>query len=78
MLHLFRDAKLVAEPAAAVATAGLLGPLRERLQGKRVGVLVCGSNIDPARFAELLARGAWLRDAGFDAPLPEMVQGSVQ
>lgn len=74
MLHLFRDAKLVAEPAAAVATAGLMGPLRERLQGKRVGLLVCGSNIDPARFAELLARGARLRDGA----LHEMVQGSVQ
>lgn len=74
MLHLFRDAKLVAEPAAAVATAGLLGPLRQRLEGKRVGLLVCGSNIDPVRFAELLARGARLRDAG----LPVMPEGSVQ
>jgi threonine dehydratase len=62
MLHLCRDAKLVAEPAAAVATAALLGPLRERLQGKRVALLVCGSNIDPARFAELLCRGARIRD----------------
>ncbi|NVM77691.1 threonine dehydratase [Duganella sp. SG902] len=62
MLHLFRDAKLVAEPAAAVATAGLMGPLRERLTGKRVGLVVCGSNIDPVRFAELLARGARIRD----------------
>lgn len=62
MLHLFRDAKLVAEPAAAVATAGLMGPLRERLAGKRVGLVVCGSNIDPVRFAELLARGARIRD----------------
>jgi threonine dehydratase len=62
MLHLFRDAKLVAEPAAAVATAGLMGPLRERLEGKRVGLVVCGSNIDPVRFAELLARGARIRD----------------
>jgi len=58
MLYLFRDAKLVAEPAAAVATAALFGPLRERLAGKRVALLVCGSNIDPARFAELLCRGA--------------------
>lgn len=74
MLHLFRDAKLVAEPAAAVATAGLLGPLRTRLAGKRVGLLVCGSNIDPARFAELLARGARLREAG----LPAIAEGSVQ
>lgn len=57
MFYLYRDAKLVAEPAAAVATAALLGPLRERLDGKRVGLIVCGSNIDSARFAELLARG---------------------
>ena len=62
MLHLFRDAKLVAEPAAAVVTAALFGPLRERLGGKRVALLVCGSNIDPARFAELLCRGARIRD----------------
>nr|WP_315219218.1 threonine/serine dehydratase [uncultured Duganella sp.] len=62
MLYLFRDAKLVAEPAAAVATAALFGPLRERLKGKRVALLVCGSNIDPARFAELLCRGARIRD----------------
>ena len=62
MLHLFRDAKLVAEPAAAVATAALFGPLRARLEGKRVALLVCGSNIDPARFAELLCRGARIRD----------------
>ncbi len=58
MLYLFRDAKLVAEPAAAVAAAALFGPLRERLAGKRVALLVCGSNIDAERFAELLCRGA--------------------
>ena len=38
--------KLAVEPAGAAATAALVGPLRERLAGKRVGVLVCGSNID--------------------------------
>jgi threonine dehydratase len=56
MQHLFRDMKLVAEPAAAAATAALLGPLRERLDGKRVALIVCGSNIDAARFGELLGR----------------------
>ena len=56
MHHLFRDMKLVAEPAAAASTAALLGPLRERLDGKRVALIVCGSNIDAARFGELLAR----------------------
>ncbi|HJV62909.1 MAG TPA: threonine/serine dehydratase [Albitalea sp.] len=58
MHWLYRDMKLVAEPAAAAATAGLLGPLRARLDGKRVALIVCGSNIDPASFATLVARGA--------------------
>jgi threonine dehydratase len=44
MLHLCRDAKLVAEPAAAVATAALLGPLRERLPMLKVD-LHCHSNV---------------------------------
>jgi len=47
----------VAEPAAAAATAAILGPLRERLKGKRIGLIICGSNIDAARYAELLERG---------------------
>lgn len=55
MLLLFRDAKLAAEPAGAATTAALCGPLRERLRGKRVGVIVCGSNIDLAGFAAHLA-----------------------
>jgi threonine dehydratase len=58
MMHLYRDMKLVAEPAAAAATAALLGPLRDRLDGKRVALIVCGSNVDPQRFAQLLARGS--------------------
>lgn len=57
MFHMFRDAKLVAEPAAAAATAALLGPLHARLNGKRIGLIVCGSNIDTVRYAELLERG---------------------
>ncbi|HEY3520238.1 MAG TPA: threonine/serine dehydratase [Rhodanobacteraceae bacterium] len=47
---LFADMKLAVEPAGTAATAALCGPLRERLQGKRVGVIVCGSNIDLATF----------------------------
>lgn len=48
---LFTEMKLAVEPAGAAATAALCGPLRERLAGKRVGVIVCGSNIDLATFA---------------------------
>jgi threonine dehydratase len=40
--------------AGAAATAALLGPLLERLRGKRVGVIVCGANIDPATFSACL------------------------
>ncbi|MFZ6658064.1 threonine ammonia-lyase [Undibacterium sp. TJN19] len=57
MVDLYHDVKLVAEPAAAVATAGLFGPLRDQLAGKRVAVIVCGSNVDPGRYAALLERG---------------------
>ncbi len=49
---LFADMKLAVEPAGAAATAALCGPLREKLAGKRVGVIVCGSNIDLPTFAQ--------------------------
>ncbi len=51
MLLLFEELKLAVEPACAAATAGALGPLRERVRGKRVGLLLCGTNTDPATFA---------------------------
>jgi threonine dehydratase len=54
MRLLHDELKLACEPAGAAATAALLGPLRRRLAGLRVGVIVCGSNIDLPRFAELI------------------------
>lgn len=54
---LFREMKLAVEPAGAAALAALMFPLRQDLRGKRVGVVVCGSNIDPASFAAHLAKG---------------------
>jgi threonine dehydratase len=51
MAVIFREMKLAVEPAGAAATAALAGPLRQRLQGKRVAIVVCGSNIDIATFA---------------------------
>ncbi|HKZ11573.1 MAG TPA: threonine/serine dehydratase [Rhodanobacteraceae bacterium] len=48
---LFADVKLAVEPAGAAATAALCGPLRKTLEGKRVGLIVCGTNIDLATFA---------------------------
>lgn len=55
MRLLFDDLKLAVEPACAAATAALVGPLRRQLEGQRVGVLACGSNIDRETFAALLA-----------------------
>lgn len=55
MVKLFTRLKIAVEPACAAPLAALLGPLRETLQGKRVGVLLSGSNTDPATFASLIA-----------------------
>ena len=58
MLLLFASAKLAVEPAGAAATAALCGPLAERLRGKRVGLVVCGANLDAPTFAAHLAAAA--------------------
>ena len=55
MLISFSRLKLAVEPAGAAALAALAGPLRDRLRGKAVGLIVCGANIDPAGFAGHLA-----------------------
>lgn len=54
---LFRQARLAVEPAGAAALAALLGPLRDELAGRRVGLVVCGTNIDFDSFAAHVARG---------------------
>jgi threonine dehydratase len=51
MRLMFRSAKLVVEPAGAAALAALMYPLRASLEGRRVGLVVCGANIDPATYA---------------------------
>lgn len=56
MRLLFRAAKLAVEPAGAAALAAVMHPLRERLDGRRVGVIVCGANIDPATFAQQITQ----------------------
>ncbi len=50
MRLLFRAAKLAVEPAGAAALAALMYPLRDRLDGQRVGVVVCGANVDIESF----------------------------
>jgi threonine dehydratase len=50
----FERMKLVIEPSGAAAIAALLQRRIPDLEGKRVGVIVSGGNIDAARFAHLL------------------------
>jgi threonine dehydratase len=52
---MFRDLKLAVEPAGAAALAAVLGPLRPELSGgQRIGVVVCGANIDVATYRCLM------------------------
>lgn len=65
MALLFAEVKLAVEPAGAAATAALLGPLRDRLAGRRVGLVVCGANVDPTAWAEHVVAGQrWLDARG--------------
>lgn len=63
MRSLFCHAKLAVEPAGAASTAAWRGPLRERLAGKQVCAIVCGSNIDDASFGNFLAQSGPTTDA---------------
>ena len=56
MRLLFRSAKLAVEPAGAAALAALAHPLRARLEGRTVGLVVCGANIDPETFARQITQ----------------------
>jgi threonine dehydratase len=51
---LFGSAKLAVEPAGAVAIAALIESLPIEKTGENVGIIVCGANIDPQRFCDLL------------------------
>jgi threonine dehydratase len=57
MAWMFAEAKLAVEPAGAAATAAVLGPLRQDLAGKRVGLIVCGANLDAESFHRFVQRG---------------------
>lgn len=50
MALMFYELKLAVEPAAAAAMAALCGPLQQTLAGKRVAVIVSGTNIDLDRY----------------------------
>ncbi|MEM9985820.1 MAG: threonine/serine dehydratase [Bacteroidota bacterium] len=54
MRLMFTEMKLAVEPAGAASLSALLGPLKEELQGKHVGIVACGSNIDLKSFFTLV------------------------
>lgn len=49
--HLWASVRIVAEPGGAAAFAALLGGAYRPEPGERVGVIVCGGNVDPASVA---------------------------
>lgn len=52
MRFLFSRMKMAVEPACAATTAALRGPLRGRYDGRKVVIVLCGSNIDWMTFQE--------------------------
>ena len=55
MAFLFSRMKLVVEPGGSAAAAALLAGRIPSVAGRRVGIVLSGGNVDPARFAELVA-----------------------
>ena len=51
------ELKLAVEPAAGATLAAALGPLRNKVAGKRHALIVCGANIDSETFAQQIVRG---------------------
>jgi threonine dehydratase len=56
ILMLLEIEKTVAEGAGAVGLATLVRH-RERFAGRRVGIVICGGNIDPLTLADVIQRG---------------------
>ena len=52
--RLWRELSIVAEPGGAAAFAALISGAYTPKKGERVGVLVCGANVDLAAFAKLV------------------------
>lgn len=52
----FEELKLAVEPAGASALSALLGPLNNRLRGQKVGLIVCGTNINTEGFQQIIEK----------------------
>lgn len=52
---LWRDFRLAAEPGGAAALGALIGGIYKPQPGERLGVLVCGANVDLTKLVEITA-----------------------
>lgn len=58
MRHFFSDCHQVAEGAGAISLgAALISEERERNAGRRIGVILCGGNVDTELYASVLSSG---------------------
>lgn len=55
MDHYQQNLRITAEPACAASLAAILGPLKDDLAGRQVGIIACGSNISLDRYGQLMA-----------------------
>lgn len=55
MAALWQDFRLLSEPGGATALAAVLSGAYKPLPGERVGILLCGGNVDLAKAAELVS-----------------------
>ena len=56
MGHYQQNLRITAEPACAASLAAILGPLKDDLAGRHVGIIACGSNISLARYGTLMGQ----------------------
>lgn len=57
MRYLFHEHRVVAEGAGALAVAGFLKE-RDRIKGYATALVVCGGNIDPKKFLQVVTMGS--------------------
>jgi len=56
MSWFFTSMKLAVEPACAATIAALVGPL-QNIEAERIGIVVCGTNIDENTYWRMLNDG---------------------
>ena len=56
MKFMFDNYKMILEPACITGIAALLGPLKNQLSNQKTLILLCGSNIDPKSWNNLLIK----------------------